>query len=686
MADPVIPAEKQHCKTLSGRVLIQPSKASTRKEYECIFMRPGRVMRDDGTESDWLIPADVIKAAAPLFNSVSCFLDHPELFGFGWYQNPKVENLVGVTFNSRWSDEENALLGCIRLYDEQPGSPGSFVGALLDQMLADKEQGLELPQTGLSTVSFHTTRLDEQSGLTVTTEITHGESVDVVYSPGAGGYVRAALSAIGWNKDARAFALGAVPRTPQGGSIMPNEPTAPLGAGKDSQEAQPNSELSDTLTALDQRLEALSDQIAGALPVPAPNPDLPEPNEDDSTNRLDTLTDAVERLAGIIADQENPIKDMGAPQLRGGLTGLDQVTAATEAMLLGVRPPNNIQPLTGIRELYHLLSGDFEMTGMFNPDRVYLANVTSATMAKITADVLNKRVINAFQAYPRWWEKIISPEDFNSLQDVKWITLGGVGELPTVGEGQAYQEMSWDDIEQKDSFVKKGGYLGLTLEAIDKDNVAKLRTAPRALAQAAWLTLSKSISSIFTANSGVGPNIYYDDSNTRALFHATNGNLGSSALSWAAYKATNIAMKKQTEHNSDERLGALTAAYYVLVPIDLTALATQILASAGEPGTADNDINPYAEGNDRSALLRSARERVIEVPLWTNTANWATAANPQLYPSIGLGFRYGHTPEIFSVASPTAGLMFTNDTMPIKVRFFYATGPMDWRGLYKHNI
>jgi hypothetical protein len=43
-------------------------------------------------------------------------------------------------------------------------------------------------------------------------------------------------------------------------------------------------------------------------------------------------------------------------------------------------------------------------------------------------------------------------------------------------------------------------------------------------------------------------------------------------------------------------------------------------------------------------------------------------------------------PEIFSVASPTAGLMFTNDTMPVKVRYFFATGPMDYRGLYKENV
>jgi hypothetical protein len=27
-----------------------------------------------------------------------------------------------------------------------------------------------------------------------------------------------------------------------------------------------------------------------------------------------------------------------------------------------------------------------------------------------------------------------------------------------------------------------------------------------------------------------------------------------------------------------------------------------------------------------------------------------------------------------------------NDTMPVKVRFFFAAGPVDYRGLYKHNV
>ena len=376
-----------------------------------------------------------------------------------------------------------------------------------------------------------------------------------------------------------------------------------------------------------------------------------------------------------------------SPHISGMRTPLERVELALDAMLNGVRPPQEIQPLTGIRELYHLLSGDYEMTGQFQTERVQFAAVTSSTMANLVANALNKRVINEFQQYPRWWESIVLAEDFASLQNIKWITLGGVGELPTVSEGAAYSELTWDDSAESASFVKKGGYLGITLETIDKDDTGRVRAAPRALAQAAWLTLSKSISAIFTASSGVGPTL----SDSYALFHSNHSNLGSSALSISSYNAARLAMRKQTELNSSERLGALTAPKFLLVPPDLEITALQVLASEYDYTYALSNgvaapVNVNSQGSDFQARMNFARSRVIVVDLWTDSSDWAASADPRLYPTIGLGFRYGRVPEIFSVASPTAGLMFTNDTMPVKVRFFFAAGPMDYRGLYKANV
>jgi len=371
-----------------------------------------------------------------------------------------------------------------------------------------------------------------------------------------------------------------------------------------------------------------------------------------------------------------------------GMDGIERLSLALEALINGSLPPSGVAPLSGIREAYMLLSGDYEMTGLFHSDRIQFAAVTSATMANIVANALNKVIVNQFQEYPRWWERIVTQQDFSTLQQVKWITLGGVGELPTVAEGASYTELTWDDMSESSTFVKKGGYLGLTLEAIDKDDTRKLQAAPRALAQAAWLTLSKSVSAIFTDNSGVGPTLGTD---SKALFHTDHGNLGSTALSASEYAVVRTAMRKQTELNSGERLGGLIVPKYILVPPDLEITALKVLASeydytyalANAPAAPANVLT---EGNTFNERLNLAKDRVVVVDLWTDTDDWAAVADPRLYPSIGLGFRYGRTPEIFSVASPTAGLMFTNDTMPVKVRFFFAVGPTDYRGLYKENV
>jgi hypothetical protein len=400
----------------------------------------------------------------------------------------------------------------------------------------------------------------------------------------------------------------------------------------------------------------------------------------------------IETQRGVWArlEAERTVQGVGSPRdgrITGMVTGLDQLTEALGALIDGVRP-RNARPLSGLREVYLLFSGDYEMTGRYHADRVGLASVDSTTMSNVVADLLNKRVVNEFQKYPRWWEPICRQEDFATLQTIQWITLGGIGALPTVNEGAAYNELAWDDSKETAAWAKKGGYVGITLEAMDKDDVGRLRSAPRALAQAAYLTLGRSVSSLFTANSGVGPTM----ADGTALFNATalaaggHANLLTTALSANAWTAVKLAMRKQAELNSGERLGGLVVPKFLLVPPDLENTGLTVLASEGLPGTANNDINPEAEGSTHDARLAAARRRLIVVDFWTDATDWAAVADPALYPTIGIGYRYGRTPEIFSVAAENNGLMFTNDVMPVKVRWFYAVGAQDWRGLAKSNV
>ena len=698
---------------LQSKVGATGRSPTDRREYLCRFVAAGRIRGADNAPSEIEVMPEALQSASDkkLFDSCACFIDHA-----GWFDNPSLRNLVGVTFESYWDVATQSIEGKVRLN----GTPDSDVlGDLLDDLLEDQSSGAAVPDLGLSIVFWPVWATPSDSpppggggaGGEVSTrkitDIKHVESVDFVFMPAASGRVLEALSALshpplGEGLPTPPSPLGEGLPTPpstfsKGNSMsaktipeIPEVPNTSVGSSPLSVHGEGPGVGSPTQLWLESLAEASASAMIASSTLPEASKTKLRAQKFTSPDQVrDSIESEQAYLATLIADNVVQIGGIAprSPNIQVGRNSLEKIAAAFEALMFGLRPPDGIQPLSGVRELYHLLSGDYEMTGIFQSERIQFANVTSSTMANLVANVLNKVVVGEFQQYPMWWEPIVNVTDFGSLQDVRWMFLGGVGELPTVAEGAAYTELTWDDKYESSTFVKKGGYLGITIEAIDKDDTARLRAAPRALAQAAWLTLSKAVSTIFTVSSGVGPTL----ADTLALFHTTHANLGTTALSLTTWAAARLAMRKQTELNSAERLGALTTPKYLLVPPDLEPTAVQILASELDYTYALSNapaapINPNAEGDGARERLRIARERIIVVDLWTDANDWAAVCDPRLYPTIGLGFRYGRQPEIFSVASPTAGLMFSNDTMPVKVRFFFAVGPVDYRGMYKANV
>ncbi len=638
----------------------RPAGGPAGRVFRAVLIRPG-VWLGKGMRAR----AEVLRAAAGKFEGVASFLNPPPPRA-GQHGYPGLERLLGVTENARWDEEEGGVVADYRLAETDAGRA---FGRLIDGWLASRDAGRAVPPIGLSAVL--TVRLGRaQEGMREVEEVVSVDQIDAVYRPAAGGEFQRVLNAA-----AADAAIAEDAETAGGAGSGPEQDAGPGDGNVDGGHAAAGPLMAALRrSVLDARLSASG--------LPAAWQGVVAASLAHGWGAAD-LDAAIARVQAARAAEESRHTVQGVrATVSGMLDSIDQIGEAIAALVEGRQPAGNVRPLSGIREAYVALSGDYEMTGLFHSERVSLANVTSTTMSNIVANVLNKRVVHEFQQYPRWWEPITWRENFTSLQAISWIALGGVGQLPAVAEGAAYTELTWSDAAETAAWQKRGGYLGITLEAMDKDDVGRLRSAPRALASAAWLTLGKSISAIFTDNAGVGPTL----ADGKALFHVDHANLGAVALSSASWAATKLAMRKQTELNSGERLGGLTAPKFLLVPPDLENTALTLLGSEGLPGTANNDTNVDAAGDSHDARLAAARRRVIVVDLWTDVNNWAAVADPRLYASIGLGFRYGETPEIFSVASPNSGLMFTNDVMPIKVRWFYAAGVMDHRGLYKANV
>ena len=298
---------------------------------------------------------------------------------------------------------------------------------------------------------------------------------------------------------------------------------------------------------------------------------------------------------------------------------------------------------------------------------------------------MNRVIVQQFQAleHYRWYERVATAEpNDGTLQAMKWITLGGIGNLPTVGEGAAYTELSVADVKESAAFVKRGGYVGITREMIKNSNVLQLQAIPRALAAAAVRTRSAAVAALFTANGGVGPTLAQD---SKALFHLDHANLATTALGTdaAAWRAARAECFQQAEVGSGKALGVFPR--YLLVPAELYDTALSILGYGEGMPTV---YTPEAQGRG----FADPRPIPLVVPEWTDSADWAYVVDPAVFPVIQMSYsqspggRRHPIPELFAVVSETSGLMFSNDILPIKVRDEFALGVNGHRGIGKRNV
>ncbi len=246
-------------------------------------------------------------------------------------------------------------------------------------------------------------------------------------------------------------------------------------------------------------------------------------------------------------------------------------------------PPN----LRSFADLYVALTGDVYFRGVFDGGRVQFAGATTSTLPNLAVDAMNRVIIQQFQAlgHYRWYERVaaVAPND-GRLHAMKWLTMGGVGDLPAVAEGAAYTELDVADAQETADFVKRGGYVGITREMIKNSDIMQLQAIPRALATAAVRTRSAAVAALFTANSGVGPTLAQD---SKALFHADHGNIQTTALGTdaAAWRAARAECFQQVELGSSKALGIFPR--YLLVAAEQydTALSCWATARGCPPPT-----------------------------------------------------------------------------------------------------
>lgn len=326
----------------------------------------------------------------------------------------------------------------------------------------------------------------------------------------------------------------------------------------------------------------------------------------------------------------------------------------------------------------------------FIPSEVQPRNkeaITTSNMTSIIKNTVNLMIANDYSVMLKWWEPIVKTEEVDNIDDATLIRLHGLSDLDVVDEGAAYTELGWDDQEETASFVKRGNFVGVTLEAMLNDKVMAIRTLPARLANSWWNTISARVAAVFTNNSNTGPVL----SDTGALFNATatsttggHANLLTAALSFTSWGASRTAMRAQTDQVEGAGKKLLLNPKFLLIPDDLETTAIQIRNSEKDPDNAENAINPHF-----------GKFEIVVVPEWTDANDWATVADPNIAAALWMIFLTGNTvPSIFTADDETGGAMFTNDQLRWKVRQMgyrfsstYDNAPVsDFRGLHKNNV
>jgi hypothetical protein len=618
--------------------------------------------------------AAVLKASLKLWDNLPCFLDHD------YTGMQSVKNLAGALHAPAWNEKEQGIQAQLL-----PAGPGAT--ALQALRLAARSDPALMAAVGFS-AHLYIVQKDGQ-----VQSITKVNSVDCVIDPARGGKF---LSTLEFN---------------QGDQTMEDEEVTAVGS-EDTEATQEllqaQKKVEATKKTGDESLRQLRLQTCRTLlKVSLEASKLPQPIQDRIDHRFGRQIEQgipfePAELESAIAEEQEMVSKLtagGVIQGPGRVTSMVTSTDAIEAAasdLFGVARDERlakVKParLTGIRELYLMLTGDYDLHGGYYGERIQLA--TTADFTGLVKNALNKIVNNQWellgQAGYDWWKSIVHVEHFNSLNDITGMLVGTVGTLPTVAEGAEYTELPIGDSPEVASFVKYGGYIPLTLELIDRDNVSRLTGYAKELGNATLRKYSALIAGIFTANSAVGPTM----ADGGALFNATavttaggHANLLTTAIGadYTAWNAIALSMYNQPMlvKNAAGYYGTgpkmAIEPKYALVPRALKAAAQALFV----PRWASDVISIASIGGPSWA----GQVEVVTVPDWTDATDYAAVIDPAIAPGIIVGERFGLMPEIYTAGNDTDPAVFMNDETRIKVRMFAAVLVQDFRPLHKENV
>ena len=644
-----------------------------------------RVIQAGPSLNNNVYPPAVLREAAPLFNGVRVFVksDAEHIAGAG----KDVRNLVGKLTDARFVEArigaEAEIQAVLTLL-----SPDSEIGHKLREAVAGDMTDL----FGFSVDVTGTTRRTVVAGkaLREAVRISRVSSVDLIVEPGAGGrlirmvesfdegvqdvalrelllqQLKEAAPAVHAKlaTDATDDEIGTALREALARPVPPAAPPAPPAAD---------------FSGMEERVRMVEARSTARAVISACT--LPQPAKDRLHASFDRLDRFVEADVATAIEGERTYLARFVESGRVAVGDFPGIQVEDRSVKIGGMLDAFFDPkhkdhreTHSFREAYVEITGDKRVSGrMEDCDRSRMAEslgrfaeaLDSTSFANALGNSMTRRMVadyNEPDPYSAWTQiaTVVPVADFRAQERVR---IGGYGDIPAVAQAAAYTALS-SPTDEKSTYAisKRGGTENVTLEMIRNDDVGAVRRIPLGLSRAAKRTLGKFVFDFLRTNPAI-----YDG---KSLFHVDHGNLGTAALSAAAVAAGRLAMLKQTELNSGDRLGI--GPQTLLVPADLEETAVDLFRR---------------NTNLDKTFAQSLTLAILPVWYWADVTDWVLAANPMDIPTIEVGFLDGRQePELFVQDAPTVGSLFANDTITYKLRHIYGGNVLDYRGLYKSVV
>lgn len=648
-----------------------------------------RVMRSGLSANGNFYPDAVLREAAPLFEGARVFnkSDAQHVKGEGKAFNQLIGGLSGVRFTEGGAPDLGEIVAVLTLIE-----PAGDVAVKLREAAARGLSGLF--GFSIDADGSAKTQMREGRKVRVATSISKVQSVDLIVEPAAGGeLIRMVESVDSVSKT-----------THQEGDMLRDKLLQTIQSKAPAVYAKLNPE-----TATDEQIEvayreALAAPAESLSPGPSPangrgekdieerlrmiearaemraellNCNLPQAAKDKLRADFDRRERFVEAdvSAAIEAERGYLSKFTESGQVSGmefgsGARAEDRAAKMADMLDAFFDPAHkDYKSVLSFKECYVEYTGDKSVSGHIQDcDRARLREsagasfreaLDSTSWAQALGDSLTRRLQAIYGGMTdlQVWRKVVGiarPIDFRTQHLVR---IGGYGNLPAVNQGAAYQPLgSPGDDESTYAVTKRGGLETVTLEMIKNDDVRSISRIPQEMSLSAANTLYEFVFDFFRSN----PTCTYDGV---ALYHASHGNLFSTALDAAQYEIHRQAMVKQARNGSAKRLGVSPS--FLLVPFELEKTAFDLF---------------HRDTNLDATFVQSQKPQIIVPSYWTDANDWCTVADPARLPGIEIGFLDGkEDPELFMQDSPTVGSLFSNDQITYKIRHIYG-GTVDVDG------